>query len=136
MVEEIVNATNKPKVKPIKLFTYLLLTITNFQAKPKSVYSWNVTDVQKWLRRHCSDYYPLYAEKFLQHDITGRALIRINDNSLLRLGIVDAVHREAIWRQILKLRLKTDIIEIRDLQRRNPNTMFYDGATAYYNNHT
>lgn len=94
------------------------------------MYSWNVTDVQKWLRRHCSDYYPLYAEKFLQHDITGRALIRINDNSLLRLGIIDVVHREAIWRQILKLRLKTDIMEIRDLQRRNPNNMFYDSCAA------
>lgn len=98
--------------------------------KPKSVYLWNVTDVQKWLRRHCSDLYPLYAEKFLQHDINGRSLIRINDNSLLRLGITDVVHREIIWRGILKLRLKTDIMEIRDLQRRNTNNMFYDCSTA------
>lgn len=37
---------------------------------------------------------------------------------LCRLGITDSVHREAIWRQILKIRLKTDIIEIRDLQFR------------------
>ncbi|KAL1497927.1 hypothetical protein ABEB36_008807 [Hypothenemus hampei] len=86
--------------------------------KPKSVYEWNVRDVQNWLRRHCSDYHPLYADNFIQHDITGRALIRMNDNSLVRLGINDAVHREAIWREILKLRLKTDIIEIRDLQFR------------------
>lgn len=93
------------------------------------MYSWNVIDVQKWLRRHCSDYYPQYVEFFIQHDITGRSLLRINDNSLLRLGITNDVHREAIWRQILKLRLKTDIMEIRDLQRYNSN-MYYDYSNA------
>ncbi|XP_050308797.1 protein aveugle [Anthonomus grandis grandis] len=103
MVEETSNNCNKPKLK------------TN---KPKSVYEWNVRDVQNWLRRHCGDYHPLYADNFVQHDITGRALIRMNDNSLYRLGITEALHREAIWREILKLRLKTDIIEIRDLQHR------------------
>lgn len=43
---------------------------------------------------------------------------------VFRLGITDASHREAIWREILKLRLKTDIIEIRDLQRRTNNFGF------------
>lgn len=105
MVEETLNTNNKTKAK-----------LNN--SKPKSVYSWNVVDVQKWLRRHCSDYYQQYGNLFLTHEITGRTLIRINDNSLLRLGITDVAHREAIWREILKLRLKTDIIEIRDLQRR------------------
>ncbi|CAG9129453.1 unnamed protein product [Plutella xylostella] len=53
------------------------------------------------------------------HDITGRALVRINDNTLLRMGITAREHRDAIWREILKLRLKTDIVEIRDLERRH-----------------
>ncbi|ERL93024.1 protein aveugle isoform X1 [Dendroctonus ponderosae] len=111
MVEEALSTTNnKPKQR------------TN---KPKSVYEWNVRDVQNWLRRHCGDYHPLYADNFVQHDITGRALIRMNDNSLTRLGISDASHREALWREILKLRLKTDIIEIRDLQRRT-NSFGFD----------
>lgn len=61
----------------------------------------------------------------LQHDITGRALIRINDNTLLRMGITNKEHRDAIWREILKLRLKTDIMEIRDLERRH-NYFNYD----------
>lgn len=34
-------------------------------------------------------------------------------------------HREAIWREILKLRLKADIVEIRDLERRH-NYFNYD----------
>ncbi|KAG5324070.1 AVE protein, partial [Pseudoatta argentina] len=33
--------------------------------RPRPVYLWNVLDVQKWLRRHCSDYYQLYYELFL-----------------------------------------------------------------------
>ncbi|XP_056631190.1 protein aveugle [Diorhabda carinulata] len=113
--EEVSNTTSNTKVKA-----------TN--TKPKSVYSWNVVDVQKWLRRHCSDYYHLYVDNFNQHEITGRSLLRINDNSLLRLGITNDVHREAIWKQILKLRLKTDIVEIRDIQRRNMNNMYYDNS--------
>lgn len=54
-----------------------------------------------------------------QHDITGRALVRMHENTLLRLGIVNPQHREDIWREIMKLRLKTDILEIRDLERKN-----------------
>ncbi|XP_017756500.1 PREDICTED: protein aveugle-like isoform X2 [Eufriesea mexicana] len=50
MVEEVVNSTSKPK---------------NKTARPRPVYLWNVLDVQKWLRRHCSDYYQLYHERFL-----------------------------------------------------------------------
>lgn len=104
MVEEAVYSSGKPKVKT---------------ERPRPVYLWTVNDVQKWLRRHCSDYHPLYCELFLQHDITGRALVRMHENTLLRLGIVNPQHREDIWREIMKLRLKTDILEIRDLERKN-----------------
>ncbi|XP_032518691.2 protein aveugle [Danaus plexippus] len=104
MVEESNSNLNKSKTKT---------------TRPKAVYLWSEADVQKWLRRHCSDYYNMYWERFHEHDITGRALVRINDNTLLRMGIINKEHREAIWREILKLRLKTDIVEIRDLERRH-----------------
>ncbi|CAH2044306.1 unnamed protein product, partial [Iphiclides podalirius] len=106
MVEDSALNSNKPKTKA---------------TRPKAVYLWTEADVQKWLRRHCSDYYNLYWERFHEHDITGRALVRINDNTLLRMGITNKEHREAIWREILKLRLKTDIVEIRDLERADFN---------------
>ena len=38
--------------------------------RPKSVQQWSVVDVQKWLRRHCGDYYHLYAESFLEQEVT------------------------------------------------------------------
>lgn len=36
----------------------------------------------------------------------------------MRLGIEDKDHRMDIWREIMKLHLKTDILEIRDIERR------------------
>ena len=48
----------------------------------------------------------------------GRSLIRLSENSLLRLGIVHPEHRQAIWREIAKLRLRTNILLLRDLERR------------------
>ncbi|KAF2345350.1 hypothetical protein FHG87_023892, partial [Trinorchestia longiramus] len=41
-----------PKPKPNKL------------ARPKICYHWTVADVQKWFKRHCSEYYSLYAHNF------------------------------------------------------------------------
>ncbi|XP_046406496.1 protein aveugle [Ischnura elegans] len=98
------NSTSRPK---------------NKTARPRPVYLWTAVDVQKWFRRHCSDFYPTYGERFLQHDITGRTLVRVNESTLLRLGVLNPDHRQEIWREIMKLKLKTDILEIRDLERRN-----------------
>ena len=102
--------------------------------RPKSVQQWcdeiliyidiknnnyrSVVDVQKWLRRHCGDYYHLYAESFLEQEVTGRCLVRMNENSLMRLGIIHPEHRQFIWREIAKLRLRTSILYLRDQERR------------------
>jgi len=98
------NHVNKPKPKT---------------TRPKPVYLWTTTDVQKWFRRHCSDFYTVYSDLIAQHGICGRALLRMNDVSLERLGINNADHREEIWRQITKLRLKSDILEMKDMERRS-----------------
>nr|CAG4648426.1 EOG090X0LJK [Moina brachiata] len=86
--------------------------------RPKAVYVWTTTDVLKWFRRHCSDFYDAYSELIVQHGICGKALLRMNGVSLERLGIQNAEHREEIWRQITKLRLKSDILEMKDIERR------------------
>ncbi|XP_030383508.1 protein aveugle isoform X2 [Scaptodrosophila lebanonensis] len=67
------------------------------------------------------------------HDITGRALLRITDITLQRMGITNNCDREAIWREIVKQRLKTDILEIRDMERVN---MHYQQATHTSNKNT
>jgi len=91
--------------------------VSNAQ-RPKSVAQWSVVDVQKWLRRHCGDYYHLYCEAFLDQDVTGRCLVRMTENSLLRLGIAHPEHRQFIWREIGKLRLRSSILHLRDQERR------------------
>ncbi|EDW60955.1 protein aveugle [Drosophila novamexicana] len=104
MGEEMANSTqNKARAKT---------------TRPKAVYQWTVDDVQKWYLRHCGEY-KSYVELFRVHDITGRALLRITDSSLQRMGVTDNRDREAIWREIVKQRLKTDIMEIRDMERVN-----------------
>ncbi|XP_037945937.1 protein aveugle [Teleopsis dalmanni] len=104
MVEE-TSMTSKPRIKT---------------TRPKPVYLWTVSDVIKWYGRHCSEF-PDYQPLFLKHEITGRALLRLTDYSLERMGIINNRDREAIWREIIKQRLKTDIMEIRDMER-NINT--------------
>ncbi|KAA0187827.1 hypothetical protein HAZT_HAZT009534, partial [Hyalella azteca] len=88
-------------------------------ARPKICYHWTVAEVQKWFKRHCSEYYALYAHYFSEHEINGKALVGLSQSSLLRLGITNAEHRDALCRQILKLRLKADIMEMREIQMRH-----------------
>jgi len=90
------------------------------------VYLWSVADVVKWLKRHCSEECAAYAENFVQHEITGKVLVRLNDNKLIRLGIDNAANRKEILRQIYKIRLKTDNMEIMDLERQINISMYYD----------
>lgn len=73
----------------------------------------------KWMKRHCEEYYGLYGNTFLENEITGRSLVRMNDVTLERMGITDPQHRDDICRIILKLKLKSDIIEIKDLEKKS-----------------
>ena len=42
--------------------------------------------------------------------------MHLNDEDLRRLGISNDSHRDAIWREILKLRLKADIQELKEIE--------------------
>lgn len=90
--------------------------------RPKPVNQWTVYDVQKWLRKTCSEYYSNYSIKFLEQDITGRSLVRLTENSLLRLEIVIPEHRQAILREIAKLRLRGNILLLKDMEMREVQT--------------
>ncbi|XP_059094101.1 protein aveugle-like [Tigriopus californicus] len=85
--------------------------------KPIPASDWSVVEVQNWFRRKCGEYYHLYSEKLLEQGITGPSLLRLNESSLLRLGIFHPEHRQAIWREITKLRLRTNILILRELER-------------------
>ncbi|XP_066952068.1 protein aveugle [Macrobrachium rosenbergii] len=85
-------------------------------ARPKPCYLWTTADVQKWFKRHCSEYFHLYSHLLIINDITGKALVRMSEGTLIRLGINHPEHLEAIWREILKLRLKADIQEMKEIE--------------------
>lgn len=86
--------------------------------RPRPVFFWTNGEVMKWLKRCCEEYYELYGDKFLDNEITGRSLIRINNDTLKRMGVENPKHRDDITRIILKLKLKSDMIEIKDLERK------------------
>lgn len=92
---------------------------TKTTARPKAVYYWTGPEVVKWFTRHCGEYSEQYAKLFELHDITGRALLRLSDDSLRRMGIEDDNDRDVILKEIMKQRLKRDIIEIKDLEHKN-----------------
>ena len=102
---------------------YSNTTISEQTRRPKSIFFWNNADVMKWLNRHCGEYYGLYGQFFFEHEITGRSLIRLTDVTLERMGISEAKHRDEICRIILKLKLKSDILEMKDLEKKNDYSM-------------
>ncbi|XP_039259513.1 sterile alpha motif domain-containing protein 10-like [Styela clava] len=73
----------------------------------KPVYIWTKDEVQKWVKRHAPRSYEKYSSKMIEHEITGRALISLNDAKLTRMGMVEPEIRNELVTEILKLRLKS-----------------------------
>ncbi|KAG7458264.1 hypothetical protein MATL_G00236320 [Megalops atlanticus] len=79
----------------------------------KPVALWTQQDVCKWLKKHCPNQHQLYSSSFKQHDITGRALMRLTDRKLERMGILQEGQRQHVLQQVLQLRVRE---EVRNLQ--------------------
>ncbi|CAO2602308.1 Sterile alpha motif domain-containing protein 12 [Lemmus lemmus] len=79
----------------------------------KPVALWTQQDVCKWLKKHCPNQYQIYSESFKQHDITGRALLRLTDKKLERMGIALENQRQHVLQQVLQLKVRE---EVRNLQ--------------------
>ncbi|CAH2285803.1 sterile alpha motif domain-containing 12 isoform X1 [Pelobates cultripes] len=79
----------------------------------KPVAFWTQHDVCKWLKKHCPNQYQLYNESFKEHDITGRALLRLTDKKLERMGIIQESQRQYVLQQALQLKVRE---EVRNLQ--------------------
>lgn len=85
--------------------------------KPKHLSQWSNADVIKWLKRHCEHFYEQYGDLFLEHQITGQTLCRVTDNMLERMGIELQDHRDELRRIVMKLKLKSDMVRLKDLGR-------------------
>lgn len=84
--------------------------------KPKHLSQWTNADVLKWIKRHCEHFHEQYSELFLYHEITGACLCRVTDSMLERMGIKLQDHRDELRRIILKLKLKSDMVRLKDLE--------------------
>jgi len=84
--------------------------------RPRPPALWSVHDVVQWFERHCGDLGIQYSELFLQNNISGRTLLQMNSAGLERMGISNTTHLHEIWREIIKLKLKSDILELRDIE--------------------
>ncbi|XP_005094646.1 sterile alpha motif domain-containing protein 12 [Aplysia californica] len=91
---------------------------SGMKGKPKPLYFWSTADVNKWLRKHGGLYYELYGELLSKHEVTGRTLIRMTDIKLEKIGILDATHRHDLMQFILRLRLKHEMSDLRNLNQR------------------
>ena len=96
--------------------------------RPKPYYQWSTAEVQKWLKRHCNEYFQKYSQLFIIHDISGKALAHMSEETLIRMGINSQPHREAVWREILKLKLKADIQEMKEIEfsTKYPEHVFFN----------
>uniref|UniRef100_A0A1A7X681 Sterile alpha motif domain containing 12 n=1 Tax=Iconisemion striatum TaxID=60296 RepID=A0A1A7X681_9TELE len=89
------------------------LTRPGYVKLSKPVALWTQQDVVKWLKKHCPSQHQIYSDSFKQHDITGRALMRLTDRKLERMGIMQEAQRQHILQQVLQLRVRE---EVRTLQ--------------------
>ncbi|XP_038601104.1 sterile alpha motif domain-containing protein 12 isoform X2 [Tachyglossus aculeatus] len=80
----------------------------------KPVALWTQQDVCKWLKKHCSNQYQIYS----------RALLRLTDKKLERMGIAPESVRQHILQQVLQLKVRE---EVRNLQ------LLTQVCTAFYN---
>nr|XP_048313194.1 sterile alpha motif domain-containing protein 12 isoform X2 [Myodes glareolus] len=69
----------------------------------KPVALWTQQDVCKWLKKHCPNQYQIYR----------RALLRLTDKKLERMGIVQEKQRQHVLQQVLQLKVRE---EVRNLQ--------------------
>ncbi|KAK2720527.1 protein aveugle-like [Artemia franciscana] len=97
---------------------FVARTKSNRTTRPKPVYLWNSADVLKWFRRHCGDYYSEYADLLTKHGISGSSLLQLNEVMIREMGMVNNEHVQEIWRQIMKLKLKADIMELREFEKK------------------
>ncbi|KTG36256.1 hypothetical protein cypCar_00001932 [Cyprinus carpio] len=96
----------------------------------KPVALWSQQDVCKWLKKHCPNQHQVYSDSFKQHDITGRALMRLTDRKLERMGIMQESQRQYILQQVLQLRVRE---EVRTLQLLTQGTYTYTQTYALLN---
>ncbi|XP_039916760.1 sterile alpha motif domain-containing protein 10-like [Hirundo rustica] len=71
---------------------------------------WSQAEVGSWLAAHGG------AEALArEHALTGRALLRLTEGSLRRMGVAPRSRRRELLRELLRLRLQQEMRELRSI---------------------
>ncbi|KAM5211179.1 sterile alpha motif domain-containing protein 12 isoform 17-T18 [Hipposideros larvatus] len=76
----------------------------------KPVALWTQQDVCKWLKKHCPNQYQIYR----------RALLRLTDKKLERMGIAQENLRQHILQQVLQLKVREEVRNLQLLTQASP----------------
>ncbi|XP_063278683.1 protein aveugle-like [Prinia subflava] len=71
---------------------------------------WSGAQVGSWLAAHGGA-----AELAREHALTGRALLRLTEGSLRRMGVTPRSRRRELLRELLRLRLQQEMQELRSI---------------------
>uniref|UniRef100_A0A8I3RY79 Sterile alpha motif domain containing 12 n=2 Tax=Canis lupus familiaris TaxID=9615 RepID=A0A8I3RY79_CANLF len=97
--QKVLDQKGTPKRLPTEAETAKSATVK--LSKPVAL--WTQQDVCKWLKKHCPNQYQIYR----------RALLRLTDKKLERMGIAQENLRQHILQQVLQLKVRE---EVRNLQ--------------------
>ena len=81
--------------------------------KRKPLHLWTVDEVYNWLQYLALNITEDYESHIRRHAITGRVLERLNDGSLILIGIKHVSDREKILQNILLLKMRQDLLEMK-----------------------
>ncbi|XP_056873363.1 sterile alpha motif domain-containing protein 10-like isoform X2 [Takifugu flavidus] len=91
----------------------------------KRVSMWSVQDVLEWLQDQHPSHVSTLQRAFIKHAISGRALLRLRDHHLERLGLDAEEHLQEILQDLLLLRVQEEINELKDLHSGEEAPLFH-----------
>ncbi|NWV82498.1 AVE protein, partial [Dasyornis broadbenti] len=80
---------------------------------PEGPQRWSGAEVGSWLAAHGGA--AGLAELAREHALTGRALLRLGEGALRRMGVTPRSRRRELLRELLRLRLQHEIRELRSI---------------------
>lgn len=81
----------------------------------KRVSSWSVEDVLEWLQQQHPAQMGVLHKAVMKHDISGRALLRLNEHHLELLGLEAEEQQQELLQDLLLLRVQEEANELMDI---------------------
>ncbi|KAM4632683.1 sterile alpha motif domain-containing protein 12-like isoform 1-T2 [Polymixia lowei] len=80
----------------------------------KRVSFWSVEEVSDWIQEHYPARLSVLHAAIVKHAISGRALLRVKEHHLERLG-VEAEEQQVILQELLLLRVQEELEDLNDI---------------------